>query len=213
MARKPKGISIHQYDAWVKQGRPTGTFEYRGKTIQAPIDGLYGIMERGGGPNLYTPDQLEKMKEKIESAQEKIGEELKALKIEAKRLWRQDESHAKELGEVLIKIRDKSLKRGDFKEWWMAEGFTQHRVSYCLRVAEDKVKEGKKKTKESARVVALSSIHTKLSSLYSAIEKGTSAEEVSKLVEDIIGAVQGLVLTVEAKKKAPKKARAAGAGK
>jgi hypothetical protein len=219
MARKKKsyiveGFTQPQYDAWVEQGRPEGTFEYRGKKIESPIPGLYGLLERKGGQDLYRPDQLEKMKEKIEATQDKIASELKKLKAEALKLWEKDSSHARELGEVLVKIRDKSATRGDFKDWWTEAGFTQSRVSYCLRVAEDKIVPAKRKTKESPRFVVLSSIGKKLSDLYSAIEKDDSAETIEKLVEEIVKDVQGLRLTVVPKEKAPKKkARAAGAGK
>jgi hypothetical protein len=211
--RKSGGVSIHEFDAWVKQGRPTDTFTYRGKTRQSPT--IFGTMERGSTSSLYTPDQLEKLKEKIESAQEKNAVKLEALKAEARELWKKDESHAKELGQVLCAIRDKSLKRGDFKAWWTEEGFTQSRVSYCLRVAEDKIQPSKKKTKESKRFVVLSSIGKKLSDLYSAIETEASTETIEKLVEEIITDVQGLRLTVvpKEKKATKKKARAAGAGK
>jgi len=220
MARKKKGYIVEgftkpQFDAWVEQGRPEGTFEYRGKKIESPIPGLYGFLERKGGQDLYRPDQLEKMKEKIEATQAKIVDELKTLKAEALKLWEKDNSHARELGEVLVKIRDKSATRGDFKDWWTEAGFTQSRVSYCLRVAEDKVIPAKRAAKNSPRTVVLSSIGKKLSDLYTAIEKESSTETIEKLVEEIVADVQGLRLTVVPKeKKAPKKkARAAGAGK
>jgi hypothetical protein len=217
MARsKPKGITTSQFDEWVKQGRPEDTFLYRGKTLQAPMPGIYEGLMRGGSTRLHRidPVKLKVLQEQVEAAQEKQATDLKDLKAEAVSLWKKDNSHACKLGEVLLKIKS-LLKHGEFTKWWTEAEFSQARVSYCMRLAApegDKVKTSKDKAKKSPRTKAVSSISKKVAALYDAIAKESDNETLEQIIDEIITEVKEFMLTVERKKPAaPKKAKAARA--
>jgi hypothetical protein len=66
-------------------------------------------------------------------------EEIYGFQNRALQLYASDESHAKELGQALLKVKT-VMKHGDFKKWWQHNNLSQNRVSYCMRVALGKVK-------------------------------------------------------------------------
>jgi len=81
------------------------------------------------------------VKQKAEAAAQK-RERVAVLQAEALALWANDKSAALRLGIVLLAIK-KEVGHGHFTEWWKNHRLNQHRVSYCLRVAQNKETEPK----------------------------------------------------------------------
>lgn len=66
--------------------------------------------------------------------------EILAFKAHALELWKEDNSHAKELGLALLQLRAAlRSKHGAFKLWWQSYKLSQARVSYCMRLAQGKI--------------------------------------------------------------------------
>jgi hypothetical protein len=208
--RMAKGFKKAQWEEWDKQGRPEGTFKYRGKTVPSPLPGMFdGVTLSGRGVRTLTPAELAKQKEKIEAQQAKAETELKALQTRALSLWKKDESCAKELGTVLLKIKA-LLPHGEFTKWWTAEGLAQARVSYCMRVAApegDKTKAARQQAKESPRAKTLAMFNKKVAQLYDVSAKGDADKALDlfqRIVEELKERYEALL--------AKPKAAAASAG-
>src|SRR5579864_7716219 len=75
-------------------------------------------------------------------------EEISNLKARALKLWKADDGRAKELGDALLAVKA-AVPHGEFKPWWLKNKLSQHRVSYCLRVASGKVAASKRKARTS----------------------------------------------------------------
>jgi hypothetical protein len=76
--------------------------------------------------------------------------QIAGIKAHALKLWKADDSHAKELGYALIQVRA-ALKytHGSFKKWWQENKLSQARVSYCMRLAQGKVAAAKAKQRSA----------------------------------------------------------------
>lgn len=105
-------------------------------------------------------DQLEKISATVSAGLEKHDDELNDLKKEALKLWNKDvrnEKSALQFGKVLAKIKE-ILGHGKFTAWWTKEKFKQSRVSYCLRLAQGKIKPRMKDESRRGRKCFLLSI-------------------------------------------------------
>lgn len=80
-----------------------------------------------------------------------------ALQSQALKLYRADESHAKELGKAFLKVRA-AMKHGDFKKWFVKHGLSQHRVSYCMDLAKGTFTKRKEKKISPERVRAAKAV-------------------------------------------------------
>ena len=160
-------------------------------------------------------DQLEKISATVSAGLEKHDDELNDLKKEALKLWNKDvrnEKSALQFGKVLAKIKE-ILGHGKFTAWWTKEKFKQSRVSYCLRLAQGKIKPPDERRK-SPRTEVLSSINKKVAALYDAIAKESDDDTLSTMIDEITADLNGLMLTVDRKKPAAaKKAKRQAAGK
>ncbi|HKN76416.1 MAG TPA: hypothetical protein VJW94_14650 [Candidatus Acidoferrum sp.] len=84
-------------------------------------------------------------------AAEEESEVIKALQVEAIRLWAADQQSAADLGRALIAVREAmASQHGAFSQWWRAEGFNENRVYYCIRRAEGKIKDSSAGTELAA---------------------------------------------------------------
>jgi hypothetical protein len=90
------------------------------------------------------------MKKPQNYSQEKIA----ALQNQALKLWHADNNHAKKLGLALVAVRA-AMPHGAFTPWWKEQGLTQARVSYCMRLASNKVAEAKEKQQSAFQGAAL----------------------------------------------------------
>ena len=68
--------------------------------------------------------------------------QVKALMKKAIALYHAGENQAKQLGFVLIEVKD-ALKHGDFKKWLAAYQIDRNRASYAMRLANGKHKKAK----------------------------------------------------------------------
>lgn len=86
------------------------------------------------------------------------------LQVRALELYRKDDHSAKELGQALIAVRDafKGVGKGAYEKWWKEHKLNQHRVSYCVRLAEGKIKAAKIRRATSPERMAESAIREKV---------------------------------------------------
>ena len=138
-----------------------------------------GIMVELYGDGPPTKEEIAKAKHDLAT----VEEELLGLQDKALKLWKKDETTAKELGETLLKIK-KLLPHGEFGRWWRKEKLDQNRVSYCMRLAEDKVADAKAKATTSPRTKALLTITKKLRKLYD-LAKANEIQRAKELLKEI----------------------------
>jgi hypothetical protein len=124
------------------------------------------------------------------------------LKERALKLWNDDKGHAKELGKALHAVK-KAVGHGKFKEWWQANGLVQSRVSYCLRLAQNKVAaaQAKRKSVEGQRVQkATQAVTKKLNRLFKACTITNNLLEgpahVKNTLKDALGATIAQAATI-----------------
>jgi hypothetical protein len=113
-------------------------------------------------------------------APEYTPKQITALKARALQLWKADDSSAKELGLALLAVRA-ALKHGVFKKWFLANNLSQARVSYCMRLAQNKVTAAKAKRARDPQRIAMSEAKKQVDSFL----KFCFNPRQSKTVDDI----------------------------
>ncbi len=67
-------------------------------------------------------------------------QQVRAMETHALKMYKADDSHAKELGYALVQLRAAlRYMHGSFTDWCQKHKLTQSRVSYCMRLAQGKV--------------------------------------------------------------------------
>src|SRR5580765_2234333 len=69
-------------------------------------------------------------------------QEIEEVQSHALELYHADQNHAQELGQALLRVKA-VLPHGLFNTWWRNNKLSQARVSYCMRLAQGKVKAAK----------------------------------------------------------------------
>ena len=86
------------------------------------------------GPN-DTP-RLEYGNDKKKISKKEFDKRVAAVRL----AWHNDQTSAKTFGWKLIHLHECMDKHGDFTKWLRRNGIDQNRASYCMRVAQGKVK-------------------------------------------------------------------------
>lgn len=131
--KEEKEFQERMRKAWHKAGRPAGNFEFEGRST----------------PFMFGGDEMKPHDLKVQNI-EPTKSDVRELQAKATALYHADETSALMLGIALEAVR-KVMPKRTFFTWWKDEkGWTQARVSYCLRVAQGKNKKaplaGRKRT-------------------------------------------------------------------
>jgi hypothetical protein len=105
-------------------------------------------------------------KTKLKNKPKYSKQEINRLQAHALKLWREyDEQPARDLGNALLDVR-KVMEHGDFAKWWKRNKLSQARVSYCMRVALNKVAVAKEKREADKKTKASQFVTQKINVLF-----------------------------------------------
>lgn len=106
--------------------------------------------------------------------------------IAARSAWSNDHASAKALGKALLHLSKAFYKHGQFTKWLRTNQIDQNRASYCMRVAQGKVKEAQRKQKDLPQTLAKQSVD-KIFKLAST--KRASMEQISEQIVRLLSHV------------------------
>jgi hypothetical protein len=123
------------------------------------------------------------------------AKQIAGLQARALDLWHADEDHAQALGAALLDVR-RAMKHGMFKKWWQNNKLSQARVSYCMRVAQNKVAaaKAKRQSSENRKVKEASQLVTgKLNHLFRSCAGATDGPALFAIQTQLWEAVEATV--------------------
>lgn len=92
-------------------------------------------------PHPHAFGKKDPLKTGLKEIRKEISEaQFKSLTSAVKAAWQNDTTSARDFGEALLALKNAFYQHGHFTKWLRTNGIHQNRASYCMRVAENKVK-------------------------------------------------------------------------